>query len=144
MPHASVWDIETVPDMRGFAAAKHVALTKGSWCTTVLLVATRLHPAKPPPEQRAVVAVGGEHRILLAHRAGDPDRDGLLAERSSVGTEPPGALQRDGLQIEGARQHHAAIKGEQQAGVGRKARQRPVPPSLGFPGPHVAWQSLRE
>ena len=47
MPHAIVWDIETVPDMRGFAAAKHVALTKGSWCTTVLLVATRLHPAKP-------------------------------------------------------------------------------------------------
>src|SRR5262249_34402528 len=51
-------------------------------------------------------------------------RNRLLAERNGVGPQPPGALQRDGLEIKGSRQHHAAIKREQDAGVGGKARER--------------------
>ena len=46
-----------------------------------------------------------------------------MAERNGVGPEPPGTLQRDRLQIEGAREHYPAIQGDEQCGVGGKARQ---------------------
>src|ERR1700730_1944373 len=78
----------------------------------------------PPPQQRAVVPVGGKHDVLLPHGTGDADRNRLLAERNGVGAEPPRALQRDGFEIKGAGQHHAAIKGDEDAAVGGKARER--------------------
>src|SRR6516164_9127553 len=62
------------------------------------------------PQQRAVVPVGGKHDVLLTHGAGDADRNPLLAERNGVGAEPPRALQRDGFEIKGSGQHHAAIR----------------------------------
>src|SRR5262249_19733136 len=77
------------------------------------------------PEQRAVVAVGGKEHVLPAHRAGDADRDGLLAERDGIGAQPPRALQRDRLEIEGARENHAAIERQQGGEVRGKGRKRP-------------------
>ena len=61
-----------------------------------------------------------------AHRAGDADRDRLLAERHGICAEPAGALQRDRLQVEGARQHHRAIERNQKVRVGGKGGERPV------------------
>src|SRR5262249_51807343 len=61
------------------------------------------------PEQRRVVAIGGQQYILLTHRARDADRHRFLAKRDRVGAEPSGTLQRYGFQIKGAGEHHAAI-----------------------------------
>src|SRR5215510_6757801 len=79
---------------------------------------------RPAPQQRAVVAVGGKDDVLRTHGAGDADRNRLLAERNGVGPEPPRPLQRDGLEIKRSRQHHAAIEGDEDAGVGGKAWER--------------------
>ena len=80
----------------------------------------------PAPEQRGVVAIGGEQNVLVTHGAGDADRHRLLAERYGIGPEPAGALQRHGLQIEGARQHHRPIKPDEQAGIGGEGRELPI------------------
>jgi len=77
------------------------------------------------PEQRAVVAVGGKEHVLRAHRAGDADRDSLLAERDGIGAEPPRALQRDRLEVEGACEHHAAIECQQGGEIRGKGGKRP-------------------
>src|SRR5215467_3970423 len=79
---------------------------------------------RPAPQQRAVVAVGGKDNVLRTHGAGDADRNRLLAERNGVGPEPSCPLQRDGLEIKRSREHHAAIEGDEDAGVGGKARER--------------------
>src|SRR5262249_51950564 len=76
---------------------------------------------RPAPQQRAVVAVGGKDNVLRTHGAGDADRNRLLAERNGVGPEPSCPLQRDGLEIKRSCQHHAAIKRDEDAGVGGKA-----------------------
>jgi hypothetical protein len=78
----------------------------------------------PAPEQRGIVAIGREEDVLFAHGAGDADRDRLLAERNRIGAESSRALQRHRLQIEGSREHHRAVKGNEQVGIGREARQR--------------------
>ena len=81
-----------------------------------------LHPA---PEQRAVIPVRGKQDVFVAHGTGNADRDRFLPERNRVGAEPARALQRHGLQVEGAREHHATIKREQEIGIGGKLRQWP-------------------
>ncbi len=79
-----------------------------------------LHPA---PKQSGIVAVGWQQDIFLSHRACDPDPDRLLAERNGIGAKPPCALKRDRLQVEGARQHHCAIEGNEQRDVVGETRQ---------------------
>src|SRR5260370_32355656 len=83
-----------------------------------------LHP-HAAPEQRAIVSVGRNNDVLLAHGAGDADRDRLLAERNSVGTQPSRALERDCLEIKCARQHHAAVERQEQMRIGGEYRQLP-------------------
>src|SRR5262245_33220513 len=110
----------------GDAIGKIVRRTRGQ--IAALIAAPKqqdlLH-LRSAPEQRAVVAIGGQEHVLRAHRAGDADRDRLLAERDGIGPEPPRALQRDRLEIEGAREHHAAIKRQQGGDIRGKGRKRP-------------------
>src|SRR5262249_24325885 len=77
------------------------------------------------PEQGAIVAVGGKQHVLLAHGAGNADRDRFLTERDRVGPEAAGALEGDCLEVEYAREHHAAIKREQRRAIGGKVGERP-------------------
>nr|CUV59434.1 exported protein of unknown function [Ralstonia solanacearum] len=72
---------------------------------------------------RAVVAVGREQDVFGPHGAGHAHADRLLADRRGKGAELAGALQRDGLGVERARQHHGAIQREQGRHVLRKRRQ---------------------
>ena len=73
--------------------------------------------------QGAVVAIGGQQNILGPHGAGDADRYRLLPERDGVGAEPPGALQRDRLEVEGTGQDHGPVEGPQRLEVGGEIRQ---------------------
>src|SRR5215471_10524372 len=79
-----------------------------------------LHPA---PEKRSIVAIGGQQNVIRQHGAGNPDSDALLAQCYRIGAEPPGALERDRFQVEGASQHHRAIQSDEKVGVGGESRQ---------------------
>src|SRR3546814_20295229 len=66
--------------------------------TTLFRSFTRLHAAH---ELGAVLAVAGREHVLGAHGGADADVGGLVAEAGGVGAELAGALQGDGLGVEG-------------------------------------------
>jgi len=49
------------------------------------------------PNQRAIVAIGGQQHVFFPHRTGYPNRYGLLAERNGISPKPAGALQCNSL-----------------------------------------------
>jgi hypothetical protein len=70
------------------------------------------------PDQRAVVAVGGQQHVFFLHRTGYPDRDRLLAERNGVSAKPASALQCNSLSVKETQQHHGLIQPDKQLGIG--------------------------
>jgi len=66
--------------------------------------------AQAAHELRAMLAVGGEKRVLGPHRAGDADPDRFLAQGRGEGAQLAGALERDGLGVEGSGEIHRAIQ----------------------------------
>ena len=67
----------------------------------------------------------------MAHGTGNADRHRFLAKRGGIGPKPTCALQCNSLQIEGAHQHHGAIKRDKQAGIGGEGRGWPVYRAIG-------------
>src|SRR5690606_6371966 len=80
----------------------------------------RLHAAH---ELRAVFAVAGGEHVFGAHGSADADVGGLVAEAGGVGAELAGALQGDGLGVEGAHVQHLLEQRQQCLGVPDRRRQ---------------------
>src|SRR6516162_6424632 len=78
------------------------------------------------PDQRAIVAIGGQQHVFFSHRTGYSDRDRFLAERNRIGSKPASALQCDCLSVKEAQEHHGPVKRNEQVGVGGEGRERPV------------------
>jgi hypothetical protein len=75
--------------------------------------------------RHAVLAVRREGHVLRGERAAGTDLRGLLAEERGVERELPLALERRGLGVEAADEHHVAV--EPAEVVGAEARDpRPV------------------
>ena len=85
--------------------------------------------AHAAPELRAVFAIHGHQHVVRAHRRADADVRGFVAEAGGVGAELAGALEVDGLGVEGAHQRHqpvhlqqlGRVAGELRQGAGRAA-----------------------
>src|SRR5205823_4912711 len=77
------------------------------------------------PEQRAVVAIGWQEHVVLAHGTRDPDRDCFLAERYGIGAEPPSPLESHRFQVKAAGEHHGFIESGKQSAVGAEIGQPP-------------------
>src|SRR3546814_499801 len=88
--------------------------------TTLFRSFTRLHAAH---ERGAVLAVAGREHVLGAHGGADADVGGLVAEAGGVGAELAGALQGDGLGVDGAHVQHLLEQRHERLGVLHRWRQ---------------------
>ena len=71
-----------------------------------------------------LLAIGQNEHVVGAHGGADATPDRLLPEDGRIGAELAGALERDRFGVEGAHEHHPAIKRNQRRRVTGEWRQR--------------------
>ncbi len=86
-------------------------------------VKQQLFQRYPAGKLGRLLAVAGNQHVLFAHGKTDGGADGFLAEGGGVGAELPGALQRDGLGVEGSGERHQAVHGRHHVGARQLRRQ---------------------
>jgi len=119
------------PDrMRGLAGDRHAdreVLARPAEVAAPLVsapVEEQLGRRDSAEELGALLAGIGQEHVVRRHGRAESHRHRFLAQAGRVGAEPPGALQRDRLRVEGACQHHRAIQGDERLTIAREGRQR--------------------
>ena len=93
-------------------------------------VEQQLDHADAAQELGSLLAERWQQEVLRPHGRAEADHHRLLAKRRGEGAEPPGALQRDRLGVEGSGHNHGPIQPDQRFAVLRKLRQVAKRPPL--------------